>query len=210
MAAIFIRTLIIYIMISVAIKFMGKRQIGELEVSELVSTLLISEIAALPIADQDIPLLNAIIPLFLLVCLEIIVSFTKNKSEKIKRAIEGKPAFIIYQGKLNQDVLAENRISVNELLSEMRIQGVGDIRDIYYAILEPNGKLSIIQKNNENKIAHALIIDGYLDEHTLSALGYGAEWLEKELLKRKMHKSDIFLMTVDDAGDTYIIRKENK
>ena len=96
MASIFIRTLIIYLFLSISLKIMGKRQIGELEVGELVSTLVISEVAALPIADPDIPLMNAIIPVLFIVCLEIIISSLKNKSEKLKKYIEGEPIFLIY------------------------------------------------------------------------------------------------------------------
>ena len=208
MAAIFIRTLIIYVFISLSIRIMGKRQLGELEVSELVCTLLISEIAALPIADPDIPLLNAIVPLFLVVCLEIMISFTKNKSEKLKRALEGSPAFIVYQGRLLQRVLYENRISLNELLCEMRTQGVGGIRDICYAILEQNGKISIIKNGADSRMAHPLIIDGTANEQSLGKLGYGAEWLQGELKRKGVRQEEVFLMTVNDAGDIYIIRKE--
>ena len=107
MASIFIRTLIIYVFISISLKVMGKRQLGELEVGELVSTLLVSEVAALPIADPDIPLMNAVIPILFIVCLEIIVSSIKNKSEKLKKYIEGKPIFLIYKGELKQSALRE-------------------------------------------------------------------------------------------------------
>ena len=146
MASIFIRTVIIYVLLSFSMKIMGKRQIGELDVSDLISTLLISELAAIPIDDPDIPLFNAIIPILFIVSLEIIISSMKNKSNRIKKYVEGQPAFIIYKGRLLQETLRENRISINELLCEMRIQGIGDIRDIDYCSLEANGKLSILKK----------------------------------------------------------------
>ena len=207
MASIFFRTILIYIMLSISIKIMGKRQIGELEVGELVSTLLISEIASLPIADPDIPLLNAVIPVFLLVCLEIIISTVKNKSQRLKKIIEGVPTFIVYRGKLIQKALCDNRISVNELLAEMRIQGVGDITDIKYAVLEHNGKLSII-KEEDGSLAHTVIIDGEADRDAIKKLGYNEAWVNKKLSDAGVSLSDVFLMTVDDSGNINIIRKE--
>ena len=124
MASIFIRTILIYVFLAISLKIMGKRQIGELEVNELVSTLVVSEVAALPVADPDIPLLNALLPVALIVCLEIIISAVKNKSEKLKRRIEGEPIFLVYRGKLQQKALCDNRMSVNELLCEMRMQEI--------------------------------------------------------------------------------------
>lgn len=210
MASIFIRTVIIYCSITIAIKMMGKRQLGELEVSELVSTLLVSEIAALPIADPDIPLLNAIIPLLLIVSLEIIISAAKNKYEGLKKLIEGEPIFIIYKGRLNQKALRENRISINEVLCEMRTLGVGDISDVNYAILEQNGKLSILKNDIKEKLAHTIIIDKRIDEKNLKLLGYDGKWLEAELKKHGISRNEVFLMTVDDYGNTNVIKGDTK
>lgn len=188
---------------------MGKRQISELEVSELVSTLLISEIASVTIDDPDIPLLNAIIPILFIFATEIILSTIKNKSEKLKRSIEGRPVYIIYKGKLLQNGLAENRLSINELLSEMRIQGIGDISEVNYAILEQNGSLSLL-KTNDSSMAHSIIIDTEIIYDTLRAIGYNEEWLNKELKKAKVKIDNVFLMTVTDDGTTNIILKDGK
>ena len=130
MASIIIRTAIVYILLTISLRITGKRQLGELDVGELVCTLLISELMAIPIDDPDIPLLNAVIPTLFVISLEIIISAIKNKSEKLKRAVEGTPTYIIYKGRLLQDVLKENRISINELLSEMRKQSITDLRDV--------------------------------------------------------------------------------
>ncbi len=208
MASLFIRTLIIYVFISLSIRIMGKRQIGELEVGELVSTLLISEIAALPVADQDIPLLNAIIPLLFIVSLEIIISSVKNKSEKLKKRIDGEPIFIIYKGKLRQKALYENRISINEIICEMRTQGIGDISDVYYAILEQNGKLSFLKEDEE--FCHAVIIDTETNKKCIDSLGYDESWLSKQLEAHNVKKRDVFLMTVNDSGKTNIVKKDKK
>ena len=208
MAAIFIRTVLIYFFLAIALKIMGKRQIGELEVNELVSTLVVSEVAALPVADPDIPLLNALVPIILIVCLEIIISAVKNKSEKLKRRIEGEPIFLVYRGKLQQKALCDNRMSVNELLCEMRMQGIGNLDEVYYAVLEPNGKLSFFESSDADSFTHALIVDTEINENALKGLGYNEEWLNKQLKKHRAKISEIFLMTADDSGETYIIRKE--
>lgn len=209
MVSILVRTIIIYILLSFSLRIMGKRQLGEMDVVELVSTLLISELASIPIDDPDIPLLNAIIPILLILSAEVILSTIKNKSEKLKESLEGKPTYIIYKGRLSQEALRENRISINELLSEMRSQGVGDISEVNYAILEQNGSLSLLKKNAD-EIAHTLVIDGHIMVDDLKSLGYNERWLEKELSARKARVDGVFLMTVTDSGEINIILKEEK
>lgn len=234
MASIFFRTAIIYILLTVVLKLMGKRQIGELEISELVSTLLISEIAALPIDDPDIPLLSAVIPILFILSLEIIISAAKNRSHALKQLIEGRPICIIRNGKVQQDLLRENRISINELLSEMRLQGIGDISDVSYAILEQSGKISMIKSGSsggeqtsssrsgvrdptggsdggqsgscDGGLAHSVILDGAVEEGTLRILGYNEVWLRRALGNKA--PDEVFLMTVDDNGKVNIILKE--
>ena len=207
MASVLIRTVLIYGFLALAMKLMGKRQLGELETGELISALLISEIAALPIDNPDIPLSSAIFPTLLIITLEILLSFIKNKSNRLKRAVDGEPTFIIYKGRLRQDVLRENRISINEVLSELRVMGVGDIADADYVILEQNGKLSVLQKNRD-RMAHALIIDGEVNESTLKSLGYNREWLNKRLAEASRKADEIFLLTVGDDGTINIIKEE--
>ena len=207
MASVLIRTVLIYGFLALAMKLMGKRQLGELETGELISALLISEIAALPIDNPDIPLSSAIFPTLLIITLEILLSFIKNKSNRLKRAVDGEPTFIIYKGRLRQDVLRENRISINEVLSELRVMGVGDIADADYVILEQNGKLSVLQKNRD-RMAHALIIDGEVNEATLRSLGYNREWLNKRLTEASRKADEVFLLTVGDDGTINIIKEE--
>ena len=209
MATIVARTLIIYLLITVSLRVMGKRQIGELDVGELVSTLLISEIAAIPIDDPDIPLLNAIIPTLIIISLEIIISTIKNKSEKMKRTIEGEPVYVIYRGKIMQKALSDNRISVNELLAELRGQGVGDVSEVCYGIIEQNGGLSII-KTDDSPLAHSVIIDGTLIEKNIRRLGLDSAWVEKSLSESGCTASEVYLMTVTDEKKVNIIIKEEK
>ena len=207
MATILIRTVIIYFFLAFSLKIMGKRQIGEFEVGELVSTLLISEIASIPICDSSVPLLHAIIPVIFILCIEIITSALKNKLPKLKRVVEGTPVYIIYKGKLRQGALRDNRVSINEILSELRTQGIGDISDVEYGILEQNGKVAVIKKT-DGGIAHNIIVDGEVSYITLKALGYNEEWLKKRLSERGVKPEEIFLMTVHDSGEINIIKRD--
>ena len=206
MASIFIRTIIIYMLLAISMKIMGKRQIGELEVSELITTLLISEICSIPIDDPDIPLLNAIIPAILIVCAEIIITSIKNKSRRLKYFFDGRFEALVYKGRLNQEVLLKNRLSIEEFFAEMRTAGCGAIEDIEYCFIEPNGKLSIIK--NGDSFAHLLISDGEINESCLHSLGYEEKWLRKKL--NGAEPKDVFIMTVDDDGGIYILLKEEK
>ena len=207
MTSVLIRTVIIYLFLSFSIKIMGKRQIGELETGELISTLLISEVASLPIDNPDIPLSSAIFPILLIISIEIIISFIKNKSSALKRIVDGEPSFVIYKGRLRQDVLRENRLSINEMLSELRVLGVGDISEVEYALLEQNGKLSVLKRAEDN-YAHAIVIDKEVNERALKSLGYDRRWLDARLTERRVKLKEIFLMTVDDSGSIYIIKEE--
>ena len=208
MTSIFIRTIIIYIILNIMLKIMGKRQIGELEVNELVSTLLISEIAALPISDTDIPLIPSVIPIFFIASSEVIISIIKNKSATVKRIVEGEPTYIIYKGRLRQKALAENRISINEVLTEMRTQGIANFEDIRYAILEQNGKISFLQESDSPNISRALIIDTKPDLKNIKESGVTIDWLNDRLSERGIRIEDVFLMTINENHDIYIIKKE--
>lgn len=209
MASILIRTLIIYLLLMIILRLMGKREIGQLDASDLVSTLLISELAAIPIDDPDIPLLNAVLPILFIFSLEVILSAIKNKSPLLGRAIDGDACFIIYKGRILQNVLKENRVSATELLSAVRTQGVGDVSDVEYALLEQNGTISVLQ-GKQSKVAHAVLIDGEPIEKTLSFIGKTKEWLLSEIEKRGTRPEEIFLMTVTDDAKIKLIKKEKK
>lgn len=208
MISIFIRTIIIYVILNIMLKIMGKRQIGELEVNELVSTLLISEIGALPISDTDIPLLPSLFPILFIASTEVIISVIKNKSALIKKAVEGEPAYIIYKGRLRQKVLAENRISINEILTEMRTQGIADLEDVRYALLEQNGKVSFLKQSDSPNISKTLVVDTKLDRENIREAGLTEIWVIGEVKKRGLALDDVFLMTVNEDGKIKLIKKE--
>ena len=209
MASILIRTIIIYILLTSALKIMGKRQIGELDVGELITTLLISELATIPIDDPDLPLLNAVLPILLIFSLEIIISSLKNRSERLKRLLESSPVYIIYKGKLSEKALVENRLSLNELLCELRLLNVKDISDVEYAILEQNGKISVFQKS-DGAISHSLIIDTIILKDNLKRLGLSEEWIKRRLKERGAKIEEVLLMTLSDDGNIALIKKEEK
>jgi uncharacterized membrane protein YcaP (DUF421 family) len=201
---------------------MGKRQVGELEASELVSTFILSEIVSLPVSEPDTPLLFAIIPVLLIVCLEIIITYSKNKVNLLKNLFEGKPSIIIYKGELDQGELEKMRISIQELLSELRLQGIMDISQVEYAILEEKGKLSTFLKSeyqpltpSDAKIksdaggmAHSLIIDGKYSEDSMSKLKLSREAVKKICRKHNCQPDEVFLLTIDDQKKTNLILKD--
>ncbi len=210
MLSIFIRTIIIYILLNFLLKLMGKRQIGELEVNELVTTLLISEIAAIPISDTNLPLFAAVIPIIFITGLEVLVSAAKNRSKTLKRAVEGEAVYIIYKGRLLEYELTKNRVSINEILTEMRTQGIGSISDVSYGILEQNGRLSLFRTEEGESLAHSLIIDGERNRSLASLISYPDYLLDKKLRDEGVREEDVFLFTVTDSGQTNIILKEGK
>jgi uncharacterized membrane protein YcaP (DUF421 family) len=195
--------------LTVSLRITGKRQIGELDVGDLVTALLVSELAAIPIDDPDIPLMNAVIPILLVICLEIVLSTIKNKSSFLKRTFDGEPVYIIYNGRLLQSRLRDNRISLDELLSELRSQGVFDICEVEYAIIEQNGTLSVKKYDGES-IAHTLLIDGEILSDSVYRLGLDKRWVEKQLAELELTVSETFLMTVDSDGKTTVIKKEKE
>lgn len=203
------KTLIMYFVLTLLMKILGKRQIGELEASDLVCTLLISEIAALPIADKNIPVIGALFPILLIIALEIFLSAIKNRSERLKKTIEGSPCYIIYKGRLIQEELRKNRISINELISEARIQGVADISEIYYAILEQSGKFSIFKNSDAQKLSRALIIDGRKNTEAMKELGISDFELSRRLRERGLKEKEVFLYSLNEADEVKVIRKED-
>ena len=228
MTTVLLRTLLIYTVLELSMKLMGKRQIGEFQLSELVTTLFISELAVLPISDPQIPLLYVILPLSLVISLEVISSYISLKSGIVRRFLAGKPSVIIRRGKLDQRELLKLRISCSELLAQIRQKGFSDISDVYYAIVEDDGILSVFPRREKRPpntdeltpngdagedipdcgIAHSLVIDGDIIEENLRASGKNRNYVEKELRRAGCRISDVFLFTCDDAGNTNIIKKE--
>ncbi|MBE6693701.1 MAG: DUF421 domain-containing protein [Ruminococcaceae bacterium] len=208
MVTVLLRTLIIYAFLLITMRFMGKRQLGELEISELVITFLLSEIASLPITNTELPLLHAIIPITTLMALEVILSAGVLKLPKLKSAVSIRPALIIYDGKLLQSELRGARISNEEFLSQLRQKDIFDILDVEYAVLEPNGQISVISKSNpesENTLMHIIISDGVINHKNLALVKKSIVWLEKMLKGSQCAAKDVFLMTADVHGRVRLV-----
>ncbi len=222
MVIILIRTVIIYTSLLIAMRIMGKRQIGQLDVSDLITTLLISEIAALPIENPDIPIIYSIIPLITLLTFEVASSTILSRSQFMKSIFTPRPSFLIKDGKIDQKTLQKNRISIDELISNLRQQSIYDIREVKYAIIEQDGQISVVPKieyrqpnlkdlkikSPESGIIHIVIANGKINKHGLSVINKKEEWLSAEISKRGLFISEIFLMTVNDIGEIEITKKE--
>lgn len=223
MAIVILRTIIVFVCIVSAMRLMGKRQLGELELSELAVAVLISDMAAHPLQDIGIPMLNGIIPIIVLLSCEILISFLSLKSEKIRTVLFGKPCVIIKNGCICQEEMKKNRFSLDELSEQLRRRDVTDISSVRCAILETDGSLNVILNasdqpltagaagipRREHGIPLGLICDGKLQKGNLAKAGKSPAWLRRELAKRNIARiADVYYMTVDECGDIYLSEKE--
>ncbi len=203
----FFRTIIIYVFLVLAMKLGGKRQVGELQLSELVTALLLSEIASIPIGHDEIPISFALIPVLTLICLEVISAFVVTKCPPMKKLIGGSPSVIINKGKLDIGALSKLPMGVEELISEARLKGIADISELEYAILESNGKLAVFEKAKQGEkeigVAHAVIVDGKVSKNSLQVLGMTRHQLDERLKHKQAELKRVFLYTVNDAGEEY-------
>lgn len=224
MITVFARTLLIYLILIFSMRLMGKRQVGELQLSELIVTIMLSDFAATPIYETDIPFSFAIFPILLLLSIEVILSYIILHVPKLKILLGGRPSFIIKNGILDQKELKKQRMCISELIGSLRQAGVASIDEVEYAILEENGKLSVFQKAKkapltasdaninvrESGIAHSLIIDKEIIERNLQLAGWDHKKIQNELSKLGRKKEEILLFAVNDLGETTIIYKEEK
>ncbi|MBR6709377.1 MAG: DUF421 domain-containing protein, partial [Clostridia bacterium] len=194
MLTISLRTVMIYLILIGAMRLMGKRQIGELEISELITTLMLSELATLPIANQEIPMLYAVIPIIILLTLEVCNSMILIKIPRIKNIVSSKPSVLIRRGKFDQRELARIRMSIDELIGELRRQGISSPAEVDYAILEQNGKLTVIERAaarpltaealgipvKDGGLSHIIIADGFVNALNLKMTGHDEHWLAGE------------------------------
>ena len=221
----FMRTLILYLLIILGIRLMGKRQVGELEPSELVLALIIADLAAVPMQDFGIPLLAGVIPIFTLLCVTMILSVLTMKSIRFRALICGRPSVIVADGKLRQREMYRNRFTLDELMEELRMQGVSDLTTVKYAILETNGRVSVLLKSEEMPVTAMqmqlhpqepglpviLINDGRLITHNLKGRGLDDNWLQKQLEAHHVRRPEqVFLLTVDETGTVYFVPKEER
>ena len=226
MITLIFRTLLVYIFLILIMRLMGKRQIGELEVTDLVATLLLSEIASLPITDPNIPVLHAIVPMIILLSLEVFSSYILLRAPKLKKILSASPTFIIKDGILDQAALTATRLSVEELMSEIRQQGLCSLSYVWYAILEKDGRLTILPRtryspptqeqmnitSQEESLMHVIYNGGVYNDMGLSLIGKDRAWLEKQMARRGITLADQFCVTANSQGEIYWVpkKKENK
>lgn len=223
MFVVLVRTAILYLLIVAGLRLLGKRQLGELEPSELTLALLIADLASVPMQDNGIPLLTGIIPILVLLSLATILSVLSAKSIRFRALLCGKPCVIISGGRVQVDALRRTRLTVNELLEELRIQGYTDLHEVKFAVLETNGQLSVLPYAAQKPATAAqvrasvrdfglpvvLVSDGRLLSHNLSAQGRDRQWLQMQLRIYGLDSPEqVFLFTADELGNTYCVPME--
>lgn len=224
MATAFLRTVILYFLIMVGLRLMGKRQIGELEPSELVLTMMLSDLATVPMQDFGIPLLSGVIPILTLLSISMLLSQLSLCSIRFRRLLCGSPTVLIDRGRLRQDAMRKNRFTIDELLEELREQGISNLDDVKYAILENSGQLSILpwpeiqppsakdlgtEVTDSVSLPIILINDGRVIARNLEQYGKSEEWLHKQVQKQGLASCrDVFLLTIDGDDKIYCLPKE--
>ncbi|WP_079708402.1 DUF421 domain-containing protein [Paraliobacillus ryukyuensis] len=205
------RTIFTYSMIVLVFRLMGKREIGELSLLDVVIFIMVAEIAVFTIEDPKRQLLEAIIPVVLLVIIQRFIAWVSLKSKWFRDWFEGKPSVIVNQGKIDEYEMKKQRYNLNDLMQQLREQGTKSIEDVAFAILEPSGKLSVFEKNQEDSSRYILplIMDGEIQQESLKKLHQSTEWL-MEQLKTKGYSTTqaISFCSVDQQGNWYVDLKD--
>ena len=221
-----IRTVILYLLLIVDLRLTGKRQIGELEPIELVLAMLLSDLSSVPMQDFAIPLLNGVIPILTLLSLSTLFSYASLRSVRLRRLICGEAALIISDGKVLQSAMRRNRLTLDELTEELRSQGITDLNQVKYAVLETSGRLSVLpypdtlpatpkqmgmKVKDDVFLPTVLINDGRILRDNLDKSGFDETWLQKQLKAHKARSAaEIFLLSVDDKGTVVCLPKEGR
>jgi len=223
MLTIFIRTVLLYVTVVVGMRLMGKRQVGDLEPGELVIAILISELASAPMQNISEPLITGLIPIITLVTIEVLTSYLLCHSLKLRTLISGRPSILIKNGKIDEREMTKSRTTINELIEALRLQGVTDISQVHYGILETGGKLSVIlfpqhtpltphtntTPPQKTGLPFILINDGHILDHNLKPVSMTQDKLKK-VMKQHGYSStnQIFLLLCDEYHNVYIMPKE--
>lgn len=219
-----IRAIIIYIFITISIRVMGKRQVGELNPQELVITILISAVATVPLEDNSMPLANSLIPIAIFISFEIINSALSMKSIRFRNLVQGKPIFVIKDGKIVQEHLKKLRYTIDDLVDGIRQAGVFDISQVENAIIETNGKISvqiksefspvsagdIKIKSSPAKVPITVIMDGEIVEEYFNGISISSDEIRLLAVANGHQPEKIMLMTIDSDDKAYIVEKEQK
>lgn len=222
MAISLIRSVLLYVLIILAMRLMGKRQVSDMQTSELVVTFLISDIASIPMQNTSQPLLSGIVPIAGLICCEIFFSLFMMKNRNFRKLVCGSSSLIIKNGQINQKEMQNLRMSVDDLMSQLRQMNVFSLEDVAFAIMETNGQLSVLKKSDKQppdaatlgitvpnaEIDTVLISNGYISNFSLNLCNLTKEWLDETLKKENVRIEDIFIMTANKSKKYTIIKKE--
>lgn len=221
MINILLRTGIMYTLLLITVRLLGKRQLGEMEPSEFVVSTLLANLATLPMEEPDVPILHGIGPIVLVFLAEICIAYISLRSVSIRKFLCGKPVILIDNGKISTENLKRTRVNLDELTMQLREKNIFDLSTVKFAILETNGEISTLlygkdqpptakdlgAKVGEAHLPITLISDGRIMEENLSLAGKDLQWLEKELKKRNCSLKNAFLFTIDGGGKIYFVKK---
>lgn len=224
MILIFVRTIIIYILVLFVMRFMGKREIGQMQPFELVISIMIADLASTPMAEIGIPILYGIIPIFGLLFMHILISVLNIKSIRVREIICGKPRILINEGKIDEKALTKENFTINELQERLRVNNVNNISDVEYAILETSGQISVILKSEKRgvttedlklqvaktKISYDLVLDGKIMYDNLKKIGKDEKWLVKEIQKFKIRPQQALIFVQNGDGSFFCQEKQEK
>ena len=220
----FFRAIVLYIIVLIVMRLMGKREIGQLQPFELAISIMIADLASIPMTDTGVPISNGIIPILGLLVMHLIISLINIKSLNARKIICGKPRILIYRGKIDEKALIKERFTLNELQERLRAQDVINIGDVEYAILETSGQVTVIEKPNKRKttpedfgimpeyegLPYDLVVDGVIMHQNLKELGKDYNWLDKEVRKFGYKPEEALLVTLDGKGQIFSQKKEKK
>ena len=218
----YIRTILLYLILVLVVRVMGKRQIGEMEPAEFVVTMLLANLAAIPMQDVGIPLLSGLVPILTVLGVELILAVLSMRFLGFRRLLCGKPVVLIENGKILQGNLSRTRLTLDELTEHLREKGVLDLSTVKYAILETNGQLSVFPyakdapatakaagiKAKDEYLPYTIVSDGRLLTENLTLSRRNEAWLQKELTERNQTLEGTLLLTVDETGKVYYAPKE--
>lgn len=224
MLIIFIRTIILYVLVLTVMRLMGKREIGQLQPFELVISIMIADLASIPMSDVGVPIFNGIIPILSLLVMHLLISLGNLKSINFRKTICGKPSILIYRGKIDEKKLKKERYTVNELQERLRGKDVFNIGDVEYAILETSGEINVILKPEKRNptledmnikakydgIAYDLVIDGIVQHENLEKINKDYKWLKAQVGKFGFEPEQALVVTIDGGNKIYCQKKEEK
>ena len=220
----FLRSVTLYIVLILVIRLMGKRQIGELEPSEFVVSMLIADLASVPMQDNGIPLLSGLVPILTVLALELLMAVASLRSIKLRRFLCGKPVILMENGRIQQSNLRRTRITIDELVGHLRQSGITDLEQVQFAILETDGQLSVLPypqyqpapardaglSPSPLQLPVTIISDGRVLQDNLALLGRSRRWLQKQLENHNCTPDQVFYMTAEPSGRVYLALQEER